>query len=327
VTLVLSAACVRQCLPMADCVEAMRRAHIAFSADRAVMPVRLTCVFRSAGTMAAMPAWLDDGPLLGIKCITNFPGGAEVGLAPIAATMLLLDPATGRTRAIIDGASLTEIRTAAASALATSVLAREDASELALIGAGTQARSHLAAMTTVRPIRRMRVVARRLSSAQAFVDAEHDRYPGLELYAVASVAEAVAGADLICTVSAAREPLLVARDVAPGAHINAVGSHTPNAREIAGDLMAAARVVVDSRAANLSECGDCLLAIAEGRFGPEHVSDELGEVLAETRAGRSDPAEITIYQSCGIAIQDVAAAALVYERAVAAGLGVEVELE
>jgi ornithine cyclodeaminase/alanine dehydrogenase-like protein (mu-crystallin family) len=325
--LILSAASVRQLLPMSDCIETLRDAHVAFSKGLAVMPVRLACSFRDAGLLAAMPAWLDDGPLLGLKSITRFPGSSEFGLSPISSTMLLLDPRTGRTRAIMDGGSLTEIRTAAASALATSVLARDDAEALALIGTGTQARSHLRAMREVRDVLRVRVAGRAPASAEAFVAQAREEHPELEFSALASPAQAARGADLICTVSSAREPLLSLSEVGPGVHINAVGSHEPTVREIAGDLMQAGRVVVDSCAASLSECGDCLLAIQEGLFGPEHVSDELGEVLAGVKDGRTDADQITIYQSCGIAIQDVAAAALVYERARQSGTGVEVELE
>ena len=318
--LILDRPAVEQLLSLDDCIEAMRRTHIAFSAGRAVMPVRLTATFRDVGLLRAMPAWLDDGPMLGMKSITNFPGNRERGKAAILATMLLYDAETGELEAVMDGVHLTNVRTAAVSAVATQALARPESKRLAIVGAGVQAAGHLEAMAKMLPLEEVTVVARTRESAERFVDEQRQWFPHLTLRA----AEALPAADVVCTVSSARTP--VVESLEPGTHVNAVGSHAPGIREIAGDVMRDARVVVDSRDATLSECGDCILPIAEGLFGPEHVSDELGEVLAGTKSGRRSPGEITIYQSCGIAVQDVAAAQLVYERAREQGAGVEVAL-
>lgn len=301
---------------MADCIEAMRHAHVAFSAGRTVMPVRLTAEFGDTGLLRAMPAWLEDGPALGMKSITNFPGHRP----PILATMLLFDAETGRLLALMDGVHLTNVRTAAASAVATQALARPESSRLGLVGAGVQAVGHLEAMAQVLPLEQVSVTARSRESAERFVVEQAPRYPQLELCATARLG----AADVVCTVSSARVPVVTSLD--PGTHLNAVGSHAPAIREIAGEVMRDARVVVDSREATLTECGDCLLPIEAGLFGPEHVSDELGEVLAGTKPGRSSPDEITIYQSCGIAVQDVAAAQLVYDRARSFGIGTEIDL-
>jgi ornithine cyclodeaminase/alanine dehydrogenase-like protein (mu-crystallin family) len=324
--LLLSRADVEQVLRMDDCIEALRPAHIAFSRGDAIMPLRLTERFHDHGVMALMPAWLDDGPLLGVKCVTSFFANPERGLPMIASTILLLDAETGGTQAIMDGALVTEIRTAAASALATAELARPEAAHLALIGAGVQGRSHLEAMAAVRALKSVSVVARSAQSADRFIERHAEHHPGVEFRTAASGDDAVQSADLVCAVSAAHEPVFSPATVAPGTHINGVGSHTPNAREIPGETMRDARVIVDSRVANLSECGDCMIPIAAGLFGPEHVSDELGEVLAGTRPGRTTDGEITVYQSCGIAIQDVATANLVYKRARAAEVGVDIDL-
>ena len=226
----------------------------------------------------------------------------------------------------MDGVHLTNVRTAAASAVATQALARPESSSLALIGAGMQAASHLAAMALVLPLKRVSVAARSRASAERFVAEQSSRLPYLTLTAVDSPAQALVSADVVCTVSSAPEPVVTAGSLRAGTHVNAVGSHAPSAREIDGETMAAARVVVDSREATLSECGDCMIPIAEGLFGPEHVSDELGEVLAGTKPGRRDPEQVTIYQSCGIAVQDVAAAKMVLDKARAAGLGVDIDL-
>jgi alanine dehydrogenase len=326
VTLVLSRSAVERLLRVDECIEALRRAHVAFSAGEAVMPVRLATRLRDVGVLAVMPAWLDDGPTLAVKTITSFPSNASRGLPLISSTVLLLDAETGSTKAIMDGTHLTAVRTAAASALAADVLARPEASRLALIGSGVQAASHLEAIATVRKLTTVTVSSRTLASARRFVEQHASRHASVSFRAVASGDEAVSNADLVCTVSSAREPVFDPTSVAPGTHISAVGSHTPQTREIPGETMRAARVVVDSRDASLSECGDCMIAIAEGLFGPDHVSDELGEVLAGTRRGRTSDDEVTIYQSCGIAIQDAVAARLVYERARAAGIGSTVEL-
>jgi alanine dehydrogenase len=323
--LVLSRKLVEELLRVEDCIEALRPAHVAFSDGGAIMPVRLTFRIHEQGVMGLMPAWV-EGPQLGVKCITSFVGNRELGLPALASTVLLLDAETGGTKAIMDGTFLTEIRTAAASALATDALARPDAGRLALIGAGVQARSHLDAMAVVRTLTSVSVVARSIESARAFVAEHAPRYPAVEFRAMASADDAVRSADLVCAVSLARTPVMSPSSVAPGTHINGVGSHTPDAREIPGETMRDARVVVDSRDANLSECGDCMIPIAEGLFGPEHVSDELGELLTGSKPGRTNADQITVYQSCGIAIQDVAAATVVYEKALAAGVGVEVEL-
>ena len=324
--LVLARRDVEALLRMDDCIEAMRQVHVDFSAGRAVMPVRLTTTFHDAGLLRAMPAWLDDGPLLGMKSITSFPGNHARGLPAILATMLLYDAETGELLAVLDGIHLTNVRTAAASAVATQALARPESTRLALVGAGVQAAGHLEAMTRVLALEQVTVAAGSRASAERFAAEQAPRYPGLPIRAADGAAEALVGADVVCTVSTAREPVVTPGRLEAGTHVNAVGSHAPAIREIDGEVMRTARVVVDSRDAALSECGDCLIPIREGLFGPGHVSDELGEVLAGTRPGRQTAGEITIYQSCGIAVQDVAAAALVYDRARSTGTGIDVEL-
>jgi ornithine cyclodeaminase len=275
--------------------------------------------------MVLMPAWIGAQEAFGVKAVTFFPGNSE-GLPPLLGVVLLLDWATGRPCALLDAVALTAIRTASASAVATKALARANARELALIGAGTQARAHLAAMVSIRPIERVRVAATTLASATRFAVEERDAYPGLTIEPVDSARAAVQGADVVCTVTTATAPVVQSEWLSAGCHINAVGAHSPGAREIDGKTMQAARVVVDSREANLSECGDCLIAISEGLFSPDHVSDEIGEVLLGTKTGRTDDDQVTVYQSCGLAVQDVAAAKLVYEKALSLGMGARVEL-
>jgi ornithine cyclodeaminase len=198
--------------------------------------------------------------------------------------------------------------------------------ELAIIGSGAQASKHLEAMTKVRPIHSVRVASRTVESAIRFVEDHQQMFPEVRLEAVGSAREAITGADIICTVTSASEPVTAREWIKPGAHVNGVGSHAPEIREVDGETMRTARVVVDSRDANLIECGDCLIPIAEGLFDASHVSDEIGEVIAGRKAGRSSPDEITVFQSCGLAVEDVAAAAVAYSEATRCDRGVEVEL-
>jgi len=310
--LVLDEQQVRDLLDYPSCISAIDEAQRALSAGEAVMPVRLTLAVE-LGEMNVMPGSLGGQRGLGAKIVTWAPANAEKGLPTVQAVVLLLDASTGSPLAVIEAAHLTAVRTAAASALATRILASESASTLALIGAGTQARSHLAGMLAVRPISRVQVFS--LDDAQAFVESQVEALPNVEFVVATSSQAAVEGADVICTVSLASEPVVKYEWLKPGCHINAVGAHSPDAREIDSETMLRARVIVDSREANLAECGDCLIPIDEGLYGPEHVSDEIGEVLLGTKPGRSTPEEITVYQSCGLAVQDLAVAGLAVKRA------------
>ncbi|HUP31463.1 MAG TPA: ornithine cyclodeaminase family protein [Gaiellaceae bacterium] len=318
---------VERLLSMEDAVEAVERAQVQSARETAVLPLRLpTPVADAEGIHLMMPAYLPDEPVLGFKSASAFRGNPERGLPLIDAIIVLLEPDTGRLLSVMDGVHITTVRTAAASAVATRALAREDAAELALIGAGVQARSHLEAMVGVRPIRTVRAAARSLESAQRFAEWARRARPQLTVEPVASAREAVEGADVICTVSTASEPVLRYEWLKPGCHVNGVGSHSPGAREIDGETMLRARVAVDNRVAALGECGDCMIPVAEGLFGEEHVSDEIGEILIGAKPGRTDERQITVYQSNGTAAQDVVTAKIVYERARARGIGSAIEL-
>ena len=324
--LILTREDVEGLLSMRECIDVIDQAQQEFSAGNVVMPVRLTTAVPERGNHLAMPALLPGLNAFGIKCITIFPTNPSRNAPTLWGIAVLNDPDTGGVLAVMDAAYLTAVRTPAASAVATRALANPDASELAIIGAGVQAGTHLWGMTEVRSIRKVRVAAVTREEADQFVARHSPRFPDVEIAAADSPEEAIRGADIVCTVSASTEPVTRLDWLKPGCHVNGVGSHSPNAREIDGETMAAARVVVDSRDANLRECGDCMIPIAEGLFGPEHVSDEIGEVLAGTKIGRIRPDQITVYQSVGLAIQDIAAAKLVYDRAVEKGVGTSVGL-
>jgi len=321
---VLSSTDVGAVVGIEDCIEAVDAAMRQYSERSVVMPVRLTTKVPGLGDHLSMPAALPASSALGMKTITIYPENPKKDAPILQGIVVVNDFDTGTPVAVLDAARLTGLRTAAASAVATRALARPDSSRLAVIGTGVQAGSHLEAMLAVRPITDVVVCSRKRESAERFVEARSDLNVTFSI--TDEPGDAVEGADIVCAVSSSHTPVITLDRVSPGTHINGVGSHGPTVREVDGPTMAAARVVVDSRDSALRECGDCLLAIEEGLFEEAHVIDEVGEVLAGTKVGRASDDQITVYQSCGLAVQDVAVAMLAYTRAASAGRGVEVDL-
>ena len=263
-------------------------------------------------TFAIMPATLSDRGVFGAKLVSVFADGngrkAHEGL------VILFDGATGAPICLADAAEITAVRTAAASAVATDILAREDADILAVVGVGKQAAAHIRAISNVRTLKDVRVWGRSIERAEAFA-ADMSAATGLPVRAVAGIAEATLGAGIVCTVTAAIDPILDLACVTPGAHVNAVGSSGPGQAEIASDLVAASRFIVDHREHVLAHGGEFLRAKAEGLVGEDHIAAELGEVLSRVRLGRTGPDDITLYKSLGHAAQDLAAAAWLYQNA------------
>ena len=317
--LVLSEADVRMLLPMEECIALMAEGLAALERGEMSMPLR--SVFRppDAGSlMGLMPAHRIDAAY-GLKAICVFPENPQRGLDAHQGAVLLFDGETGELRAAINASAITEIRTAAVSGVATRLLAREDARELAILGAGVKARAHAGAMAAVRDFDTVRVWSRTPEHAQALaseIDGE----------AVSTAEEALAGADVVCTTTTAREPIVRREWLAPGAHVNAVGSSIPTTRELDTATMAAAALFVDRRESTLNESGDYLLAAAEGAIGPEHIRAELGELLTGKAEGRTSGGELTVFKSLGLAVEDLAAAEHLYGRAREEGAGTEVEL-
>lgn len=322
--LILSGDDVRDLLPMADCIDAVADALTTLARGDAVQPLRSILRYPPGpGLLGVMPAQLGTPAVAGVKTISITPGGHGEDSHP--GTVQLFDVETGRLLAILDASSITAIRTAAASALATRVLARRDASDLAILGTGTQAHSHLDAMATVRTLKRVRVWGRTPGNVARFV-AQASAETNLPIEASASVREALDGADLVCTVTAAREPIVRGDWLADGCHVNAVGACTADTRELDGTAMARARVFTDRRESAEHEAGNLILAARDGAIAADHLTGELGDVLSGTVAGRTEKDQITLYQSLGIGVEDLAAGHLVYTRALAAGRGVEVTL-
>jgi ornithine cyclodeaminase/alanine dehydrogenase-like protein (mu-crystallin family) len=328
--LVLTHSEVEQLLPMSECIAVMGEALAGLARGEADQPLRT--IFKPAnvkGVMAMMPAFRSaetsaplltrgllpsDSPMFGLKAICVFPGNAATGLDAHQGGVMLFDGKTGVPLALVNASAITAIRTAAVSGLATSLLAREDASELAIIGAGVQARTHLSAMACVRSIKRARIAGGRFDSAQKFAKEMQPQFP-FPVEPVETAEAAVRGADLIVTATTAREPVVQRDWISPGAHINAIGTFSPSAREIDTATMAAATLFCDARESVLNEAGDYLLAAREGAIGSDHIRAELGEVLIKTHPGRTSRDEITLFKSLGVAIEDLAAAAYVYRKA------------
>lgn len=312
--LILSADDIRRALPMPDAIEAMRQAFVALTEKRAIVPHRIHLpVARNAGVSLIMPSYVDaDQPTnqaLAVKVVSLFDHNQARGLARIQAAVIVIEPDTGRPLALLEGATLTAIRTAAASGAATDLLARPDSHTLAMIGAGVQARTHLQAVCAVRPIKQIRIFSRTPAKVELLLK-EFSGTPGIaaEMIVADSVQAATFGADIICTTTTSKTPVFDDNDVSPGVHINAVGSYTPQAREIPGATVARAAVYVDSREAAWSEAGDLIQPYDAGLITRDHIRAELGELILHPELGRKSDDQITLFKSVGIAVQDAMAA-------------------
>jgi alanine dehydrogenase len=343
---------VEQLLPMGECIAVMERALRDLALGAAVVPLRTVMRLEgrpgllgvmpgqvqvpvTAGAAAAPHPGMRDSTadpvtpasapsVAGVKVVSIFPENRLRGDESHFGVVLLFETETGRPIAYLDAASITAIRTAAVSAVATRLLARDDAGDLALLGAGVQARTHLAALREVRPLRRVRVWSRRPESAARFAVEEGARH-GLPVEAVPSAAAAVAGADLVCTVTSSHQPVLAGEWLSPGAHVNAVGASLATARELDSAAVARARLFVDRRESTVNESGDYLVPLREGLITPDHIQGEIGELLLGRLAGRRSPGEITLFKSLGLAVEDLAAAHHVYRQALARGRGIRLD--
>jgi ornithine cyclodeaminase/alanine dehydrogenase-like protein (mu-crystallin family) len=311
---------------MGECIRLMCDALVSLAEGRVHQPLRT--IVRppgAAGLLGLMPAYASvPRAAFGLKAICVFPENAARGLDSHQGAVLLFSAETGEPLAFVNASALTAVRTAAVSGAATRALAREDAGDLAVVGAGVQARSHVEAMAHARQIRRCRVTSRSVERARRLAEELKSRYT-FPVEAVETIEEALRGADLIVTATNSADALVRRGWVSDGAHINAVGACTPNARELYAATVAASSLFVDSVESTVNESGDYLLAAREGAVGPEHIRAELGEVLAGTKPGRTSTHEITLFKSLGLAIEDLAAAAYLYDRCRETGAGTWVD--
>ncbi|HEY8394573.1 MAG TPA: ornithine cyclodeaminase family protein [Thermaerobacter sp.] len=325
----LSASDVARCLSMEAAIEAVREAFVAVAREEVAMPPRMQLpAERFGGVSLFMPSHAPGPARTALKLVSVYPGNPQRGLPAITGVVVLLDGETGVPLALMDARVLTALRTGAASGVATEVLARPDARTLAVIGAGAQAPYQALAVCAVRPIRAIRIFNRTRARAEELARrlAAELGERGLEITVCDTPGEAVREADVICTATSAAEPVLDAADVPAGAHVNAVGSFRPEMRELPRDLLArAGRVFVDQREAVLEEAGEVIDALAAGTVDPARLI-EIGAVIAGHHPGREREDEITVFKSCGLAAQDLFAAARVLAEAEAAGVGRWLEL-
>lgn len=310
-------------LPMDECVEAMAGALATVARGNAILPLRpMIRLPESPNIFALMPAYLGEPKSVGVKVLTVFPVNHGTAIDAHQGAVLLFEADHGRLLAILDATTVTAIRTAAVSALATRLLAREDADELAIIGAGTQGRMHLEAMTVARPLRHVRIWSRTTEHARTLAQLARERFD-LHADVCSTPAQAVERASIVCTTTASPTPVLEGEWLRPGAHVNAVGACFPTTRELDTEAVRRARLYVDRRESALAEPGDILFPLKEGAIGPEHIVAEIGELLLPggDRLGRHGDEEITIFKSLGLAVEDLAAAHHVYRKALANGSG------
>ncbi|MCP4903113.1 MAG: ornithine cyclodeaminase family protein [bacterium] len=320
---VLSSSDLRQALPMKDTIEAMKGAFEAFSSGRATVPQRMSIpVPPDDSVMLVKPASI-PGEGLGAKLVSVFPPNAKVGRQVVSGIVVLLDPSTGEPIALCDGTFLTAWRTGAATGAATDLLAREDSKVGAMIGCGEQGRTQVIAIDTVRDLDIIRLYDLDPEAIDAFV---REIQPEVQarLEPALSPQEAVTDADIVCVATTSKRPVLDGDWVGSGTHINGVGSFTPEMKEVDGNTISRAVVVVDSREAALAEAGELIDAVAEDLSRSQDWI-ELGEIVAGKVGGRKDDEQITFFKSVGLAVQDIAAGALAMQRATELGIGVELD--
>ena len=325
--LILTHSQVRDLLPMRDCMSAVGEVLADLARGKGVQPLRAGFLRPDRrGVLVWMPGALAAGEVFGIKILSVVDDASALGVDSHQGAVLVFDPTNGAPLALLEAGAVTAVRTAAASAVATDLLARRDATTLAILGAGIQARSHLEAMLEVRAIEQVRVWSRSPDTVRALAT-EQAALHGLPVDAAATVAEAVAGAHIVCTTTSSREPVLPGVLLGPGMHVNAVGASIPSRRELDSEAVRRSTLFTDRRESLEHEAGEYRVALAEGTIGKDHVKAELGEILLGKHPGRSSDHEITLFRSLGLAVEDLAACRLVYQRALERGVGTRVDLE
>jgi ornithine cyclodeaminase len=324
--LVLDNRQIRQLLPMVDCIELMADALSALARGEVFQPLRtIVRPPEARGLLGLMPAYrAGEQGAFGLKAICVFPGNPGMGKDAHQGAVMLFSRETGELLALMNASEITAIRTAAVSAVATRLLAREDAEQLGIIGAGVQARTHLTAVAAVRTIKHARVACRNIEHAKELAREMQSEF-SFPIEPVRTNQEAVRDADLIVTATSSQEPVINREWISPGAHVNAIGTHSPGSREIDSATMAAARIYTDRRESALNESGDYLLAAKEGLITPESIIGEIGELLIGTKPGRTSATEITLFKSLGLAIEDVVSADYLYRKALSQNIGTRVD--
>ncbi len=313
---------------MKACIGIMEEVLADLAAGQAVQSLRSVVPVHGGNLMGLMPAYLKREQKVGAKIITVFPDNHAKGLPSHQGFVSLFDAATGQLEAIVDGRRITAIRTAAVSAAATKRLAREDAATLAIIGTGEQARTHMEAMLLVRPIRRIRIWGPTPAHAEQLRQEAERLYSGegITVETMPTAEQAVADADIVCTVTAATTPILHGAWLKEGAHVNAVGACRAKDRELDSELVRRAELFVDRMESAVNEAGDYLIPLAEGVIAEGHIRGELGDVLLVRIAGRSSERAVTLFKGLGLACEDLAAAGYILNEAIRRDKGTEIDL-
>jgi ornithine cyclodeaminase/alanine dehydrogenase len=323
--IILTGSDVRQLLRIEQVIAAVEAAHASLARRAAHQSVESATPLADGAIMLPMSAAITDPPAAGVKVLTDVPGNPARSLSPQHSTISVIDPQTGLCRGFLDGVEITRYRTAAASAVATRYLARETVKTLGLIGAGNQATSHLLALTTVRDFEQVTVWSRTRATAELFAEKHADA--GLPISILDSPEAVVRSADVLCTLTPSREPLIRGDWFAPGLHVNAVGAPPrPDHREIDTHGIANSLLVVDDRSAATSRSGEVCLPIAENAISADHIHAELGQLVTGERVGRTNDQEITLFNSVGLAIQDIATASMLLDIAEAEHIGLRIDL-
>jgi ornithine cyclodeaminase len=326
---VLTGEHVRRAVSMAQAIGAVKGAFAQLSAARADVPLRaqLTVPERD-GVMLVMPAYLQESDAMTVKIVSVFPGNSAVGLPTTPALLIVVDTATGQPAAVLDATYLTALRTGAASGAATDLLARADARNVAIIGAGAQGRTQLQGVCEVRSIAQVHVYDADPARAEQYVaemTGVGDRIPA-DIVVADGPADAVADADVICTATTSHTPVFQDQHLKPGVHINGIGAYRPDMQEVPAATVARAKIVVGSRQACLSEAGDLIIPLRQGLISEEDIHAELGEIVLGWRVGRESDREVTFFKSVGNAVQDVAVARIALSTARERGLGLPIDL-
>jgi ornithine cyclodeaminase/alanine dehydrogenase len=325
-TLILSLDDVKSVLTMPDCIEAVEEAFRQLSLGNVVQPTRPTIrIPAHRALINAMPAYIGGVEALGVKWVGGYLGNPAIGLPVVQALIILNDGTNMTPLAVMNGTYITAVRTGAVSGVATRLLARPEAATVGIIGAGVQAKTQLEAVCAVRSISEARVFDV-VPEAAARYAAEMSERLGVPVRPAAAAEEAVREMDVVCAASTSKTPVVLGDWLKEGAHINGVGSHSVDARELDTRTIVRSTVVVDTMDAAMAEAGDLLDPIAEGAVTEAHIRAELGDVITGKKPGRTSPREITLFKSQGLAIQDVATAQLVYRMARERGIGIEVSL-
>jgi alanine dehydrogenase len=326
---ILSRDDVAQAVTMAEAIKAVKKAFIQLSSGNAEVPLRTQIPVRKRNaTTLFMPAYLTQSDSMGAKIVSVFPNNQRRGLPTIHALVIVVDAKTGQPLAAMDGTYLTALRTGAASGLATDLLARKDSRVAAIFGAGTQSRTQLEAVCTVRDIERVWVYDVKPRVARAYVKEMKVRgkpFPQ-DIRVAQSSKQALHEADVVCTATTSFRPVFADGSLKLGVHINGVGSYTPEMQEIPARTVVRSKVVVDSREASLAEAGDLIISIDGGLITNKNIHGEIGDIASGKIPGRESVEETTFFKSVGLAVQDVAVAELVLKRAEELGLGLEVDI-